>query len=74
LSAQLRQETGAKEAAEAARAKAEAEAKASAEKLAREAKRREANSNTKRAPLHHRVVFRRQKQAAALRFLTMTRN
>jgi colicin import membrane protein len=74
LSAQLHEEISGKEAAETARAKAEADAKAAAEKLALELKGREAASNTKKAPLSHRVTFRRQKQAAAPRFLTRTRN
>jgi colicin import membrane protein len=74
LNAQLHEEISGKEAAETARAKAEADAKAATEKLALDVKGREAASNTKKAPLNHRVTFRRQKQAAAPRFLTRTRN
>jgi hypothetical protein len=70
LSAQLLQEIGNKEAAEAARAKADAESTANAEKLALEVKRRD----TKRAPLNHRVAFRRQKQAAARQLFLKMRN
>jgi hypothetical protein len=73
LNAQLHEEISGKEAAETARAKAEADAKAATEKLALQAKGREAASNNKRAPLNHRVAFRRQRQAAGLRFLTNTR-
>jgi hypothetical protein len=73
LSAQLPQEIGGKEAPEAAQAQVETDAKANAEKLALEVKRREAASNTKRAPLNRRVAFRRQRQAAARQLYLRTR-